>query len=102
MLVSIKFVGWGSGGRVVFGLRRDQENQAPKRIIVRGRIFDVKGRLGCGRGALNTQFIAPPAEMAAAERVSMGRVRLGSSSWVLWRGENAGGDQRRAIVKRME
>lgn len=102
MLVNMKLVGRGTGARVVFGLRRDQENQAPKRTIVRGRIFDMRGRFGCGRGVVNIQFIVLPAEMAAAERINIGRVRLGSSSLVLWRGENAGGDQRRAIVKRTE
>jgi len=59
------------------------------------------GRVGCGSGG-NSQLIVAPMKIAVVDRISIGRVRLGSSSWVLCRGVKAEGDHRRDMVRRRE
>lgn len=51
---------------------------------------------------MNVQFIILPEQIAAEDRTSIGDVRLGSSSCVLWRGGWDVGDQRRDRASREE
>ncbi len=45
-----------------------------------GVSFHNIGRFGCGIGVVKSQFITLPEMIAAEERVSIGRVKFGSSS----------------------
>lgn len=51
---------------------------------------------------MKVQFIILPEQIAAEDKIIMGVVRLGSSSWVLWRGGYEVGDQRRERARREE
>ena len=51
-----------------------------------GISFHRRGRLGCGMGTVNSQFITLPDEIAAKDNIIIGVVRFGSSSWVLCSG----------------
>lgn len=51
---------------------------------------------------MESQFIILPEVIAAKDRVSIGEVRFGSSSWVLWSGGCDVGDQRSERVSRVE
>lgn len=66
-----------------------------------GRSFIIVGRDGCGKGG-RSQLIVAPIKIAVVDKISMGRVRFGSSSWVLCRGLKAEGDHRSDIVRRRE
>ena len=79
----------------------DHDSQAPRRVIMAGVNFIRMGRLGCGSGG-RSQFIIAPAEIAARDSVNIGYVRFISSLWVLWRGQNEGGDHSRKMVSRRE
>lgn len=53
-------------------------------------------------GVRKNQLIMAPDIIAAKESRIIGRVRRGSSSWVLWSGENDEGDHKRETARRVE
>lgn len=78
------------------------ERQVLERIVIAGRSFRRRGSVGWGIGRVKSQLSILPVVIARKERVSIGSVKFGSSSLVLWRGGNEGGDQRRRAARRRE